>query len=83
MYWVQEYGQATGANRGNWKMFHCDYKSDIALLPTNTQLGQQITGNDTFDKTTNALATYGDQVLCLEDSSVFELRWEPDDWKEL
>lgn len=83
MYWIQEYGINSGANRPSWKMFHCDYKSDISQLPNNTDLGKQITGKTTFDETTNALAHFGDQCLCLEDSTVYELRWEPNDWKEL
>lgn len=77
-YWIQEFG-GNGQNRYNWRMYHCDYRDDIAKLPLNDKEGVK-QGNDEVSCTK---ATYGDQCLCLEDSSVWELRNEPNDWKEL
>lgn len=77
-YWIQEYGSDATA-RKDWRMYHCDYRTDINKLPLNDREGVQ-QGNDTISYTK---AKYGDQCLCLEDSSVWELRNEPNDWKEL
>lgn len=77
-YWIQEFG-GNGQNRHDWRMYHCDYRDDIAKLPLNDKNGIK-QGNDDVSYTK---AKYGDQCLCLEDSSVWELRNEPNDWKEL
>jgi len=80
MYWIQEYGSGTGANRSNFKFFHCDFREDINHLPTNTKLGVQ----ENTDANTLALCHPGDQCLCLEDSSVWELgSIASDSWKNL
>ena len=77
-YWIQEYGSDATA-RKNYRMYHCDYRSDIANLPLNDRDGVQ-QGSNTISC---SKAHYGDQCLCLEDSSLWELRKEPNDWKEL
>jgi hypothetical protein len=77
-YWIQEFG-GQDKNRKDWRMYHCDYRTDIDKLPTNTTEGVKQDG-DYKDYT---LAHYGDQCLCLEDSTLWELRNEPNDWKEL
>lgn len=78
MYWIQEIG-GNGQNRSDWKMFHCDYKADIANLPLNDKAGVQ-QGDDTQGCKP---AHYGDQCVCLEDSSVWELGWESNEWTQL
>lgn len=77
-YWIDSIG-GDGKNRPDWRMYHCDYVDDIKNLPLNDKEGVQ-QGNDTFGCTK---ATFGDQCLCLEDSSLWELRNEPNDWKKL
>ena len=77
-YWIQNFG-GDGMNRQSWRMYHCDFRTDIANLPLNDRDGIP-QGNDTVSY---KKAHYGDQCLCLEDSSVWELRNEPNDWKEL
>lgn len=77
-YWIQEYG-GNAANRKDWRMYHCDYATDIQNLPLNDREGTIQDG----DYVSHTRAHYGDQCLCLEDSSVWELRKEPNDWKKL
>lgn len=77
-YWIHNFG-GDGMNRQSWRMYHCDFRADIANLPLNDRDGVP-QGNDTVSY---KKAHYGDQCLCLEDSSVWELRNEPNDWKEL
>lgn len=77
-YWIQEYGGETNA-RKDFRMYNCDYRTDIDDLPLNDREGVQ-QGNDTIAHTK---AHFGDRCLCLEDSSVWELRNAPNDWKEL
>lgn len=76
MYWIQEYD----CNKQSRRMYHCDYRTDVAKLPTNTDKGDR----DATDTDEAAeIGSYGDRCLCLEDSSSWELRKEPNDWKEL
>lgn len=77
-YWIQEFG-GSGMNRYDFRMFHCDYISDINSLPLNDKEGVKQDENDSSYKK----AHYGDQCFCLEDSSVWELRKEPNDWKKI
>lgn len=77
-YWIQETG-GNGQNRSDWRMYHCDYRKDIKNLPLNDKNGIQ-QGSDTVGC---KKAHFGDQCFCLEDGSVWELRNEPNDWKEL
>lgn len=77
-YWIQDYGSAS-SSRKDFRMYHCDYRTDIDKLPLNDRDGVQ-QGNDTISCTP---AHYGDQCFCLEDSSTWELRQEPNDWKEV
>lgn len=83
MFWIQEIGNKNGANNPNWKMFHCDYATDITKLPTNTNIGTQNTGEESFDLIANSLAHYGDQCFCLENKSAYELGKENDSWTKL
>lgn len=77
-YWIQEYG-SDASGRKDYRMYHCDYRSDIDNLPLNNKEGVQ-QGNNTISCTK---AHYGDQCLCLEDSSLWELTNESDSWREL
>ena len=77
-YWIQEYG-GNGMNRSDFRVYHCDYITDIENLSLNDRPGIQ-QGNDEVDC---RKAHYGDQCFCLEDSSVWELRKEPNDWKKI
>lgn len=77
-YWIQEFG-GKGQNRSDWRMYHCDYLSDITKLPLNDREGVQ-QGNDTVSC---KKAHYGDQCFCLEDSSVWELGNETNAWKKM
>lgn len=77
-YWIQEIG-GNGTNRQNWRMYHCDYVTDIQKLPLNDKNGVQ-QGDDTISCTK---AHYGDQCMVLEDSSVWELGNETNEWKKL
>lgn len=77
-YWIQEFG-GEAANRKDLRMYHCDYRTDIDKLPLNDREGIPQDG----DCMAHTKAHFGDQCLCLEDSTVWELRNEPNDWKEL
>lgn len=77
-YWIHEYG-GQDKNRKNWRMYHCDYRADINNLPKNDSEGVPQEGDDVA----HTKAKFGDQCLCLEDSTLWELRKEPNDWKEL
>lgn len=75
-YWIQE----SDCSKYSRRMYNCDFRADVAGLPTNTRLGDV----DRADCPEAAdYAHYGDRCLCLEDTSVYELRKETDDWKEL
>lgn len=76
MYWIQE----NDCTKHSRRMYHCDYRNDIDKLPTNSATGDR-SATDTDIAASNA--HYGDRCLCLEDSSLWELRNEPNDWKEL
>ena len=77
-YWIQEYG-SDASGRKDMRVYHCDYRSDIADLPLNDREGVQ-QGNNTISCTK---AHFGDQCLCLDDSSVWELGNAENEWKEL
>jgi len=76
MYWIQE----NDCTKNNRRMYHCDYRTDITKLPTNVTKGDR---EATDCDMSASYARYGDRCLCLEDSSLWELRHEPNDWKEL
>lgn len=73
-YWIQEFSEYE-----NRRVYHCDHRNDIQNLPKNDTDGVQ-QGNDAV---ACKKAKYGDICLCLEDASLWELRKEPNDWKEL
>ena len=63
MIWLQEYGNKTGANRTNYKLFYCENDSDVDYAPTLTERGNP----DYFVYKTDSVAlepvNIGDQIL--------------------
>ena len=78
-YWIQEIVSTGGGSRVGRRMYHCDYVSDIEKLPLNDKEGT-LQNNDTISHTK---ARFGDMCLCLEDSSVWELGNDSNEWKKL
>lgn len=78
-YWIQEIMPSGGGNHVGRRMYHCDYIDDISKLPLNDKEGVP-QNNDTISYTK---ARFGDQCLCLEDTSVWELGNESNEWKKL
>lgn len=76
-YWVQEVG--TKHNLSNYRSFICDYRSDIAKLPTQHRQGEP----QKDDTISSMPCSYGSDCLCLEDSSVFILGKDTDTWMEV
>lgn len=76
-YWVQEFG--TNHNNVNYRSFICDYRSDIKKLPRESTEGK-LQENDTIS---SAPCSPGSDCLCLEDSSVWILGKDTNDWQEI
>lgn len=76
-YWVQETG--THHNHSNYKSFICDYRSDIEKLPRRDVDGEPQEG----DTVSSTPCTYGSDCLCLEDSSVWILGKNTNEWQEV
>lgn len=77
MYWVQETG--THHNYSNYKSFICDFRTDIKKLPKQTTNGEKQKG----DTVSSMPCSCGSDCLCLEDSSVWILGKETDEWQEV
>lgn len=77
-YWIQEFG-GKGQSRTDFRLYHCDFESDIQNLPLNDKPGVQ-QENDTVSCTK---AHYGDQAFILENSEVYELGKETNRWIKL
>ncbi len=76
-YWVQETGNYH--NFSNYKSFICDYISDIQKLPRVGVSGEK-QDNDTVS---SAPCSYGSDCLCLENSSVWILGKDTNEWSEV
>lgn len=76
-YWIQEI--STTQNMSNYRLFHCDYRSDIDKLPKFGIEGE-LQENDTIS---HKPCSYGSQALVLQDSSTWELGKATNEWKEL
>lgn len=76
-YWIQE--TSTNHNMSNYRLFHCDYRSDIDRLPKFGIEGE-LQENDTIS---HKSCSYGSQALVLQDSSTWELGKSTNEWKEL
>lgn len=77
-YWIQEFG-GQDKNRKDWRMYHCDFRTDIDKLPLNDREGEKMEENTIA----HTKAHYGDQCLCLQDSTLWELGNETNAWGEL
>lgn len=75
-YWIQK---STNHNMSNYRLFHCDYRSDIDKLP-KFELEGEPQKNDTIS---HKPCSFGSQALVLEDSSTWELSKNKNEWKEL
>lgn len=74
-YWVQE----ISGIRSNYRSFICDYRNDIQKLPKVS-----IAGAEQKDDTISSLpCSYGSDCFCLEDSSVWILGKDTNEWKEV
>lgn len=76
-YWVQETG--TNHNHSNYKSFICDFRSDINKLPRVEIEGEKQKG----DTVSSAPCSFGSDALVLEDSSVWILSKELNEWQEI
>lgn len=76
-YWVQETG--THHNSSNYKSFMCDYRSDIEKLPRVGIEG----GLQEGDTVSSAPCSYGSDCLCMEDSSIWILGKDTNEWQEV
>ena len=76
-YWIQETG--THHNFSNYRSFMCDYRSDIVKLPRADTSGE-LQKNDTVSSLPCA---YGSDCLCLENSSVWILGKDTNEWQEV
>lgn len=75
-YWIYDIGDK---NNPNCKSFRCDYLSDIKKLPTRLKKGAVQNG----DTVSSFEAAPGSDCLCLEDSSIWVLGNEKDEWKKM
>ena len=76
-YWVQETG--THHNFSNYRSFICDFLSDISKLPRVGINGEKQEG----DTVSSTPCSYGSDCLCLEDSSVWVLGKDTNEWQEV
>ena len=77
-YWVQETA-TNGTNNGGCKFYMCDTKADVKKLPKAGVRGevQETNPNDSDP------CSCGSTCLCLEDTSVWVLGKETNEWKEI
>lgn len=75
-YWIIEAGNS---NNANYRGFYCDYLSDISKLPTQTKEGAPQEGDTVSSKPCSA----GSNCVCLENSNVYVLGKDTDQWKQL
>ena len=76
-YWVQETGDHH--NHSNYRSFMCDYRLDIEKLPRVGISGAQ----QEEDTVSSTPCSYGSNCLCLEDSSIWILGKDTNEWKEI
>lgn len=76
-YWIQE--TSTIQNRSGYKSFMCDYRTDINKLPRVGIEGEK----QEDDSTASYPCSHGSDCLCLEDSSVWILGKDTNEWKEI
>lgn len=76
-YWVQEIG--THYNNSNYRSFMCDYRSDIDKLPRVGISGAPQEG----DTVSSMPCSYGSDCMCLEDTSIWILGKDTNEWQEV
>lgn len=76
-YWIQKTG--THHNFSNYRSFICDYRSDIEHLPKVGIEGKKQDG----DTVSSTPCSYGSDAFVLEDSSVFILGKDTNEWQEV
>lgn len=75
-YWVQDTDVDNNMGR---KSLYCDFLADIDKLPTHKKEGVK----QEDDSTASNTCVYGSSCLCLEDTSVWILGKETDEWKRI
>lgn len=75
-YWINESGNS---NNSNYREFGCDKLADIPKLPTSTTEGEYQENDSVASKP----CAVGSTCICLENSSVWMLGKEPNEWSEL
>lgn len=74
MYWIQEMGQVTGANRLDFKLYYAETLDDLNnRMPNLTDEGDINYATDGCEEYTKKLKI-GDQCMVLEDTSVWVLK---------
>ncbi len=76
-YWIQETG--TSHNSSNYRSFMCDFRTDIEKLPRVGVYGEEQDG----DTVSSSPVSYGSDCLCLQDSSVWILGKDTNQWQEV
>lgn len=72
-YWIQEIGS------NNYRSFICDYRIDITKLPKQNTYGEKQEG----DTISSMPVACGSDCLCLEDSSIWILGKDTNEWQEV
>ena len=75
-YWIQE---TNVGNNSSCKSYMCDYRSDIAKLPRMGIYGAEQEGDSVSDNP----CSYGSDCTCLEDTSIWVLGKDTNQWKEI
>ena len=75
-YWIQETGKNSNSSI---RSFYCDYRSDVQKLPRAGING--LSQED--DNVSSKPCSHGSDALVLEDSSVWILGKDTNEWKEI
>lgn len=76
-YWIQK--TSSGQETSKYRSFMCDRRADIQKLPRMEIEGKQ-QDNDTVSDNP---CIYGSDCFCLEDSSVWVLSKDDNEWHEV
>ena len=76
-YWIQE--PQTTQNDSEYRSFMCDFRADIDKLPKKGIKGEV----QADDSTVSLPCAAGSDCMCLEDSSLWILGKETNEWKEM
>lgn len=75
-YWIQE---TNVGNSSACKSYMCDYRSDIAKLPRIGIHGEEQEGDSVADNP----CSWGSDCTCLEDTSIWILGKDTNQWIEI